>query len=80
MEEFHAMTHDPNRGLRGATGILIVAAMVFLFVAGIGAATSYLDDSREVTGSGDTILSSPSRSQSNDETLQRLADYAKSLF
>jgi tetratricopeptide (TPR) repeat protein len=73
------MTYDPNQGLRGSAGTLIVAAAVFLLVAGIGAATSYLGDSPETTGSGDTNSFSLSRSGSDGEMLALLSDYARSI-
>ncbi len=69
------MTHDRMQKFRGATGILIVSATVFLLVAGVGAATSYFGNSSEAPGSAGAISSS---SRSNDEMLQRLADYARS--
>ena len=52
--------------------------MACLLVAGIGAATSYLWDPPEATGSGDTISFSLSRSGLNGEMLARLKDYARS--
>jgi cytochrome c-type biogenesis protein CcmH len=52
---------------------LIVAAAGFLLIAGIGAATSYLGDPPEATGSGDT------RSESDGEMLARLKDYTRSI-
>jgi cytochrome c-type biogenesis protein CcmH len=60
-----------------AAGTLIVAA--FLLVVGVGAATSYLGDSPEATGSGDAISFSLSRSGSNAEMLARLTDYTRSF-
>jgi cytochrome c-type biogenesis protein CcmH len=54
---------------------LIVAAAVFLLVAGIGAVTSYLRDPPKATGSSDTL----SRSGSNGEMLARLEDYTRSI-
>jgi tetratricopeptide (TPR) repeat protein len=60
-----------------AAGTLIVAAAAFLLVVGVGAATSYVGDSPEVTGSGDTISLSPSGS--NAEMLARLTDYTRSV-
>jgi cytochrome c-type biogenesis protein CcmH len=62
---------------RGGSGPLIVAAAVFLLVAGIGAATSYLGSSPEATGSGDTV--SQAHSGSNDQTLAHLKDYTRSI-
>jgi cytochrome c-type biogenesis protein CcmH len=63
----------PGEDLRGTAGTLIVAASGFLLVAGIGAATSYLGDPPEATGSGDT------RSESDGEMLGRLKDYTRSI-
>jgi cytochrome c-type biogenesis protein CcmH len=59
---------------------LIVAAGVFLLVAGIGAVTSYVGEPPlEATGSGSPISSTLSHPGSNDETIERLADYARSV-
>jgi cytochrome c-type biogenesis protein CcmH/NrfG len=55
-----------------------VAAAIFLLVAGIGAAASYMSGPRGATSAGDTISVLLSRSQSNDEMLTRLGDYARS--
>jgi hypothetical protein len=61
--------------LRGIAGRLIVAAVAFLLVAGIGAVTSYIGNRPEVAGSGVSL----SRSGSNGEMLERLTDYARSI-
>ena len=53
----------------------IVPAAVFLLVAGIGAAVSYLRDPSEATGSRDA-LSSLSRSGMDSKMLSRLTDFA----
>src|SRR5262249_52133123 len=53
--------------------------MACLLVLGIGAATSYLGDSRMATGSGDTVSFSLSRSGSYGEMLASLKDYARSI-
>lgn len=57
----------------------MVAAGVFLLVAGIGAATSYLGDPSQATGSGDAISDSQSPSGSDDEMIARLDDYTRSI-
>lgn len=62
-----------------AAGTLIVAAAAFLLVVSIGAATSYVRDPPEATGSGDTTSFSLSRSGSNPEMLARLTDYTRSI-
>jgi Tetratricopeptide repeat len=67
-----------RRDFRGLPGPLIVAAAVFLLVAGIGAALSYMSGPPGATGEGDTISLLLSPSQPNEEMLQRLADYAGS--
>jgi len=67
-----------GRAIRGA-GTLILAAMAFLLVAGIGAVISYVGNPREATGSGDMITLSLSRSGSNGEMLARLVDYTRSI-
>ena len=58
-----------GQDLRGTPGTLIVAAAVFLLVAGIGAVTFYVADPPEATGSGDT----------DGEMLARLKDYTRSI-
>jgi cytochrome c-type biogenesis protein CcmH/NrfG len=58
---------------------MLVAAAAFLLVVGIGATASYVADSPEPTGSGDTISSSLSRSGSDGEMLARLTDYTRSI-
>jgi cytochrome c-type biogenesis protein CcmH len=68
-----------GQDLRARPRALIVPASIFLLVAGIGAATSYVGDPAGATGSGDTNSSSPSHSGSNDETLTRLTDYTRSI-
>jgi cytochrome c-type biogenesis protein CcmH len=67
-----------GRDIRGA-GTLILAAVAFLLVAGIGAITFYVGNPREFTGSGDMISLSPSRPGSNGEMLARLLDYTRSI-
>jgi cytochrome c-type biogenesis protein CcmH len=62
-----------------AAGTLIVAAVAFILVVGVGAATSYVGDSPEATGSGDMISFSLSGSGPNAETLARLTDYTRSI-
>ena len=68
-----------GQDLRGTAGTVVVAATVCLLVAGIGAATSYVGNSPEATGSGNTISFLLSRSGSNGEMLARLTDYARSI-
>ena len=63
---------------QGTARVWIVPAAAFLLVAGIGAATSYLRDPPEATGSRDA-MSSLSRSGLNGEMLARLTDYARSI-
>jgi cytochrome c-type biogenesis protein CcmH/NrfG len=64
-----------GQDLRGTAGALIVAAAVFLLVAGIGATVSYLGNPPEATGSRDTN----SFSRSDGEMLARLEDYTRSI-
>jgi cytochrome c-type biogenesis protein CcmH/NrfG len=59
-----------GESLRGPAGIAIAAGVVFLLVAGIGAATSYWRDPPAATES--------TQSGSSDETLARLEDYTRS--
>src|SRR5262245_33756061 len=54
-----------------------LVAAVFLLVAGIGVATSYLGAPPKATGSLDS--SSQSRSDSNGEMVARLKDYTRSI-
>jgi cytochrome c-type biogenesis protein CcmH/NrfG len=68
-----------GEGLRGTSGTLTVAALVFLLVAGMGAAASYLWRSPEVAGSSDTASFSHSHSGSNGEMLANLKDYTRSI-
>jgi cytochrome c-type biogenesis protein CcmH len=70
------MTASPNHDR--PAGAWIVAGAIFLVVAGIGAALSYMGDAPTAIGEGDTISLLLSRSQPNDKVLQRLADYAGS--
>ncbi|MBO0764465.1 MAG: tetratricopeptide repeat protein, partial [Hyphomicrobiaceae bacterium] len=62
---------------RGIARTLIVAGVVFVLVAGVGAATSYLRDASRATGSQDEIAQA--HSGANGETLTRLKDYARSI-
>ena len=61
-----------GQGFRGTAGTLIVVAAVFLLVAGIGAATFYLGDPPEATGSGES-------NSGSDGEIARLKDYARSI-
>jgi cytochrome c-type biogenesis protein CcmH len=70
------MTAFPNHDR--PAGAWIVAAAIFLLVAGVGGALSYMSDAPEANREGDTLSLLLSRSESNDEMLQRLADYAGS--
>jgi tetratricopeptide (TPR) repeat protein len=68
-----------GQDLRRNARTLILAAAVFLLVAGFGAVTSYVGDPPKATGLGDTNSFSLSRSESNGEMLARLTDYARSI-
>lgn len=59
--------------------MLIVAVSVFLLVAGIGAAISYLGDAPGATSSRDAIPFSRSRSGADGATVARLRDYTRSI-
>ena len=50
-----------------------------LLIAGIGAAASYLGESRKATGAGEKISSSLSGAGSDGEMLARLKDYTRSI-
>jgi cytochrome c-type biogenesis protein CcmH/NrfG len=67
-----------SRDIRDA-GTLILAAVAFLIVAGMGAVTSYVGNPRDAIRSGDMISLSPSRPGSNGEILARLVDYTRSI-
>jgi cytochrome c-type biogenesis protein CcmH len=64
-----------SRDGRGSAATLIVAAAVFLVVAGIGAAASLLGNPSDATGN----KISQAHSASNSETLARLKDYTRSI-
>jgi cytochrome c-type biogenesis protein CcmH len=66
-----------GRDRRGARGMLVVGAAVFLLVAGIGATASYLGSSSGAAGPGDKV--SRAHAGSNDEALARLKDYTRSI-
>jgi hypothetical protein len=68
-----------GQDLRSPAGTLIVPAMVFLLVAGIGAAASYIGGPPRAAGSHDTGPFSPPHSGSNDEMLASLTDYPRSI-
>jgi cytochrome c-type biogenesis protein CcmH len=61
-----------------AARTLIAPAAIFLLVAGIGAAISYMADPPEAAGSGDTNFSVPG-SGSDGEMLASLTDYTRSI-
>lgn len=64
---------------RGPAGTLIAAAAVFLLVAGIGAATSYIGTTPQATDSEDAVSESLSPSESDGAVLGRLDDYTRSI-
>src|SRR5215471_16482067 len=59
----------------GSARTLVVACAVFLLIAGVGAAASYLGHPPETTA--DRVAQA--HSQSNSETLARLKDYTRAL-
>ena len=65
----------------GTMGSLKMAAAVFLVVAGVGVAKSYLGQTPEATASEETIADSRSTDSgdSGDGDLEHLADYARSI-
>ncbi len=65
--------------LRRAPRTLIAPAAVFLLVAGIGAAVSYVADTPEAAGSADAISFSVPGSGSDGEMLASLTDYTRSI-
>src|SRR5262245_45231739 len=64
-----------SQDLRATARTLIVPALVFLLVSGIGAATSYMSDPSAATGSGGVI----SASSGEDGEIARLKDYTSSI-
>ena len=75
LSRLHTSRWGFGQRLRGTTGTLIVAAAVFVLVAGVGAVTSYLRDTRASTGPNDARA----RAGANGEMLTRLNDYARSI-
>jgi tetratricopeptide (TPR) repeat protein len=75
LSRFRLTSWGLAQDLRGIAGRLIVAAVPFLLVAGIGAVNSYMGNRPEVADSGVSL----SRSGSNGEMLTRLTDYARSI-
>lgn len=67
-----------GQDLRGTAGTLIAPAAVFLIIAGIGTATSYVVVPSAATGSGEAISDLRSQSGADGEVLA-LADYARSI-
>jgi cytochrome c-type biogenesis protein CcmH/NrfG len=65
--------------LRRAARTLIAPAAVFLLVAGIGIAVSYVADPPEAAGSVDASSASASGSEEDGEMLASLADYTRSI-
>lgn len=61
---------------RHLAGPLIVAAAVFLLVAGLGAVASYMGRVTEAAGPGNTKVS---RSEPDSEPLARLNEYVRSI-
>src|SRR5262245_36520552 len=70
------MTASPNHDR--PVKAWIVAAAIFVLIAGVGAALSCMSGPPGATGEGDPVSVLLSRSQSDGEMLQRLADYAGS--
>jgi cytochrome c-type biogenesis protein CcmH len=68
-----------GQALRGRALTVIVAAGAFLFVAGIGAIASYVEDPPQGTSAGDEIAFSQQQSKSNGDALERLRDYTRSI-
>jgi cytochrome c-type biogenesis protein CcmH len=65
-------SREDSQDHRGTAATLVAAAAVFLLVAGIGAATSYVGGPPGATGSGDTT-------GSDGEMLANLSDYTRSI-
>jgi len=65
--------------LEGGAGTLILPAAVFLLVAGIGAAASYLGAPSDAAGSRDPISDSQPATGPDSEMLARLTDYTRSI-
>jgi cytochrome c-type biogenesis protein CcmH len=77
LSRLRSSSRKVGQDLRG-TGTLVMAAVAFLLVAGIGTAASYLRQAPEAAGAGDTISLSRSHSGLDGETLARLEGFAGS--
>lgn len=71
LSRLQSLVPGSARYFHGRTGALIAAVAVFVLVAGIGAATSYLRDSPQAT---ETSQSAP-----RGDTLAQLKDYTRSI-
>jgi Tetratricopeptide repeat len=68
-----------GQDLRGTTATLIVAAAVFLLVAGIGVVASYVGGPPGATGAGQATPLSEPHAGSNSQMLASLKDYTRSI-
>lgn len=75
-----AMRTNLGDGTSGSVaGTLIVAAAAFLFVIGVGAVASSVRDASGPTAFGETVSSPLPSSESTDEVVARLVNYARSI-
>jgi cytochrome c-type biogenesis protein CcmH len=70
---------QPEEDGRGTAAALIVPAAIFLFIAGIGAAATYMEGRPGETGFADTGSVSQAHSVPDDEVFARLKAYTRSI-
>ena len=79
LSQLRSSRWDFGQDLRRAARVLIAPAAVFLLVAGIGAAASYMAVPPEGAGSPDATSSSVSGSVEDGELFASLTDYTRSI-
>ena len=79
LQRLQSSSGDFGMRVPDAAGTSIAAAAAFLFVTGIGAASTYVGERSDAAASSDTSLFSSSRSELDDEMLTRLKDYTLSF-
>jgi cytochrome c-type biogenesis protein CcmH len=79
LSQLRSSSWDFGQDLRRATRSLIVPAVVFLLIAAIGTAASYMADPPEAAGPVDSNSASVSGSEEDGEMLASLTDYTRSI-
>jgi cytochrome c-type biogenesis protein CcmH/NrfG len=79
LSQLRSSSWDFGQDLRRGARALIAPAAVFLLVAGIGAAASYMADPPEPAGSAAASSSSVPGSEEDGELLAGLTDYTRSI-